>query len=261
MDQIVNSAAKWRYMFDGKQNVSLVIRMIVGKGWGQGPTHSQSLHAMFSSIPGLKVVMPHGPNNAKNLLYSSLYDKNPVIFLEHRWLHQTTEHKKNEKKIFKLGQSIKVKNGNDITIVTLSYLVLEAKKIAFYLKENFNISVEVIDLSTLSPNNYQKIIKSYKKTRKILFIDIGHDKCSIMKDVMHKVYMNTKSQNKNFDIITLPDVPIPTTHKLARYIYTDANIIVKKIFKLLKIKSKFSLDSSFLDRNNDTPGLWFKGPF
>ena len=84
-DQIINNAAKWHYMFGGQSNVPLVIRMMIGKGWGQGAQHSQSLQAIFAHIPGLKVVMPSTPYDAKGLLISSIEDNNPVIFIEHRW--------------------------------------------------------------------------------------------------------------------------------------------------------------------------------
>jgi pyruvate dehydrogenase E1 component beta subunit len=87
MDQLVNNAAKWRFMFGGKRSVPLTVRMILGRGWGQGPTHSQNLQAWFAHIPGLKVVMPATAEDAKGLLLSSIFDEDPVIFLEHRWLH------------------------------------------------------------------------------------------------------------------------------------------------------------------------------
>ena len=87
MDQLVNNAAKWRFMFGGKRGVPLTVRMILGRGWGQGPTHSQNLQAWFAHIPGLKSSMPSTPNDAKGLLLSSIFDPDPVIFLEHRWLH------------------------------------------------------------------------------------------------------------------------------------------------------------------------------
>lgn len=87
MDQLVNNAAKWHYMFGGKSSVPITIRLILGRGWGQGPTHSQSLQSWFAHIPGLKVVMPTTPKDAKGLLLASIFDPNPVLFLEHRWLH------------------------------------------------------------------------------------------------------------------------------------------------------------------------------
>ena len=91
IDQIVNAAAKWFYMFGSKNNIPFVIRLIVGRGWGQGPTHSQSYHTWFANVPGLKVVMPSSPKNAKGLLLSSIFDKNPVIFVENRWLYNINE--------------------------------------------------------------------------------------------------------------------------------------------------------------------------
>ena len=89
MDQLVNSAAKWHFMFGGERGIPITIRLILGRGWGQGPTHSQSLQAWFAHIPGLKVVMPTSAEDAKGLLLSSIFDDNPVLFLEHRWLHNT----------------------------------------------------------------------------------------------------------------------------------------------------------------------------
>ena len=87
MDQLVNGAAKWSYVFGGVKSLPLTIRLVIGRGWGQGPTHSQSLQAWFAHIPGLKVVMPSTAYDAKGLLLSSIFDNNPVIFLENRWLH------------------------------------------------------------------------------------------------------------------------------------------------------------------------------
>jgi pyruvate dehydrogenase E1 component beta subunit len=91
LDQIINNAAKWRFMFGGTRGVPITIRLIIGRGWGQGPTHSQNLHALFSHIPGLKVVMPSTAKDAKGLLLSSIFDPDPVIFLENRWLHNMVE--------------------------------------------------------------------------------------------------------------------------------------------------------------------------
>ncbi len=91
LDQIINNAAKWRFMFGGARGVPITIRMIIGRGWGQGPTHSQNLQALFGHIPGLKVVMPSTAKDAKGLLLSSIFDPDPVIFLEHRWLHSMVE--------------------------------------------------------------------------------------------------------------------------------------------------------------------------
>ena len=135
MDQLVNSAAKWHYMFAGKMKVPITIRLIIGRGWGQGPTHSQSLHAWFSHIPGLKVVCPSNSFDAAGLLYASIFDPNPVIFLEHRWLHDSLGKKNLLKTKTDISKSKIAKKGKDITILGMSYLTIEALKAARYLKK------------------------------------------------------------------------------------------------------------------------------
>ena len=120
MDQLVNSAAKWYYMFGSKRSVPITIRLIIGRGWGQGPTHSQNLQSWFNHIPGLKVVMPTFPNEAKELMINSLFDKNPVIFIEHRWLHYSRGEVDKKFKISKLKSITKINSGKDITIISNS---------------------------------------------------------------------------------------------------------------------------------------------
>jgi pyruvate/2-oxoglutarate/acetoin dehydrogenase E1 component len=150
LDQIINNAAKWHYMFGGKMKVPLTIRLLIGRGWGQGPQHSQSLQSLFTHIPGLKVVMPFTPYDAKGLLVSAIKDDNPVIYIEHRWLHNITGIVPEEIYAVPLGKARIVKEGKDITIVSSSHMVLETMKAADYLEKD-GISTEVIDLRTLLP--------------------------------------------------------------------------------------------------------------
>ena len=138
MDQLVNGAAKWHFMFGGKGKVPITIRLIMGRGWGQGPTHSQNLQAWFSHIPGLKVVMPSNARNAKGLLLSSIFDPNPVIFLEHRWLHGSESNVPEGEFTIPLGES-KVHTGKDITIVTMSYMTVEGLLARDFLEKYYNI--------------------------------------------------------------------------------------------------------------------------
>ena len=136
MEQIVNQAAKWHYMFGGRMSVPLVIRMIIGRGWGQGSQHSQSLQSWFAHIPGLKVVMPTTPYDAKGLLISSIEDNNPVVFIEHRWLYNISGHVPEGVYRVPLGQARVIKKGNDLTIVATSYMTLEALRAAEMLTED-----------------------------------------------------------------------------------------------------------------------------
>src|SRR3954447_19337170 len=115
MDQLVNNAAKWHFMFGGRRSVPITIRMILGRGWGQGPTHSQNLQAWFAHVPGLKVVMPSTAEDAKGLLLSSIFDDDPVVFLEHRWLHNVRGDVPEGDIRVPLGKARVLREGNDLT--------------------------------------------------------------------------------------------------------------------------------------------------
>jgi len=170
MDQLVNSAAKWHYMFDGKASVPITIRLIVGRGWGQGPTHSQSMQSWFAHIPGLKVVMPATPADAKGLLLTSIFDNNPVIFIEHRWLHnQQGDVPENDIRT-PLGKAQLLRDGKDATIVAMSYMTIEALHAADFLMSK-NIFCDVIDLRTVNPIDWQIIFNSVARTKRILALD------------------------------------------------------------------------------------------
>ena len=150
LDQLINNAAKWHYMFGNQMKVPLVIRLIIGRGWGQGPQHSQSLHSFFAHIPRLKVVMPATPYDAKGLHISAIEDDNPVIYLEHRWLHGIFGEVPLEPYTVPIGEAKIVQGGKDITIVAASHMVLEAYRAAKWLQED-GINVEIIDLRSIQP--------------------------------------------------------------------------------------------------------------
>src|SRR3989338_1228846 len=140
MDQIVNHAAKWRYMSGGQFSVPLLIRAIIGRGWGQAAQHSQSLQALFAHIPGLQVIMPATPYDAKGLLISSLKSDRTTICLEHRWLYDKTGSVPEEIYEVPFGKGAIVRTGKDITLVAISHMLLEAKIAADMLaKENIDV--------------------------------------------------------------------------------------------------------------------------
>ena len=143
LDQIVNQAAKWHYMFGGAMKVPLVMRMVIGRGWGQGPQHSQSLQSWFAHIPGLRVVMPTTAYDAKGLLISSVEDDNPVVFLEHRWLYGISDAVPPDYYRVPLGKARVLRQGSDVTIASLSYMTIEALQAADILAgEGINAEVE-----------------------------------------------------------------------------------------------------------------------
>lgn len=261
MDQLVNSAAKWHFMFGGKKSVPITIRLIVGKGWGQGPTHSQSLQSWFSHIPGLKVVMPTFPSEAYNLLKHSIRDPNPVIFIEHRWLHSLEQKPKGELRLpIKNYASTYVIRGKDLTVVTYSLSTIEMLSIRNILKKN-NINIEHINLTSIKPLDLSLVKKSLLKTKKLLVLDtISHPFCSIGSEILSQIFRE-KNLNliKKPELLTLPDVPSPTSVFYTKEFYVKKKDILKKIGSLVNKKIKFNLKN--LDDQHDIPDINFKGPF
>jgi pyruvate/2-oxoglutarate/acetoin dehydrogenase E1 component len=169
MDQLINQAAKIRYMFGGKMSVPMVVRTPEGAGLGAGPQHSQCLEALFAHIPGLKVVIPSTPYDAKGLLISSIRDDNPVIFVENKMLYAVKGEVPEEPYTIPLGKGEVKREGEDITIVGVSYTVREALAAADEL-DNEGIRAEVIDLRTISPLDKETILGSLQKTGRLLIV-------------------------------------------------------------------------------------------
>jgi len=261
MDQLVNSAAKWHYMFGGQFNVPLTIRLVIGRGWGQGPTHSQNLQAWFSHIPGLKVVMPTTPSDAKGLLLASIADPNPVIFLEHRWLHNISEHVPENSLKIELGKARVARKGDQITIVSSGFLVLESIKAADYLRDH-GISCEVIDLRSLNPIDWTTIFESVEKTGRILAIDSASITGSIAGEIVARVssdkFSFLKSQPGR---IAQPDIPEPTSFGLTQNFHIRSKEIIMKVMEMLNTDRQ-EVERKYEDPlPHDVPGSWFKGPF
>jgi pyruvate/2-oxoglutarate/acetoin dehydrogenase E1 component len=262
LEQIINQAAKWFFMNGGTKSVPLVIRLIIGRGWGQGPQHSQSLEAIFAHIPGLKVISLSTPYNAKGLLISSIEDKNPVIVFEHRWLHEIQGVV--PKKYYKipLGKAKVMKKGTDITLVSSSYTVIECLRSAKILK-SYSIDVEVVDIQSLRPLDIQTIMNSVKKTKKAIIVDNGGINFGISSEIMARLYENFSNKDKSIcqiQRIGPPDNPIPSTRELAKYCYPNYLDIIKKIEKLLKKKFK-NLEKYKDEVPLDQPNKDFMGPF
>ena len=261
MDQLVNSAAKWHYMFGSQCSVPITIRLITGRGWGQGPTHSQNLHAWFNHIPGLKVVIPASPYDAKGLLIESISDPNPVIFLEHRWLHNMQGNVPIKPYRIPIGKSKLLREGDDITIISMSYLNIEAIHAVDYLKKQ-DITCDIIDLRSISPIDYQLIFDSVKKTGRVLVIDTGSKNGSVAGEIITEIVSKLFNNLKEPPIrLAMPDVPEPTSFGLTKGFYIRAKDIVKQCLFLMK-----NLDENYKKElteqsPHDIPGDWFTGQF
>tara|TARA_B100000315_G_C14593809_1_gene597495 strand:+ start:5058 stop:6113 length:1056 start_codon:yes stop_codon:yes gene_type:complete len=261
MDQLVNNAAKWHYMFGGHNSVPITIRLIIGRGWGQGPTHSQNLQAIFAHIPGLKVVMPATAPDAKGLLLESIFDDNPVVFLEHRWLHALEGNVPADDYRIPIGKACHLAQGNDITIVSLSYMTVEALH-AVSVLEKEGISCDLIDLRSVKPIDYKLIFSSVRKTGRLLALDTGVTTGSIAGEIVARVCMDCyDSLKQSPKRIALPDFPTPTSKALTKGFYKRAENIIDIVSNML---GKNLIGNELIDRGEipyDVPGDWFKGPF
>jgi pyruvate/2-oxoglutarate/acetoin dehydrogenase E1 component len=263
MDQICNQAAKWHYMFGGRSRVPLTMRMIVGRGWGQGPQHSQSLHAWFAHIPGLKVVMPSTAHDAKGLLIASIEDDNPVVFIEHRWLHNLHGAVPEGHFTVPLGEPQLLARGNDATIVASSYATLEAVKAARLLDAD-GIHCDVIDLRTLVPRNDAPILESVARTGRLVVVDQGTLTAGFAGEIVAVVTEAVFSKLKAAPIrVTLPDGPTPTTRALSNFYYPTQQHIVAAVRKTLGLPYDADPFAGVdpADKSLDVPDKNFTGPF
>ena len=260
VEQIVNQAAKWNFMFNEKMCLPLVIRMIIGRGWGQGPQHSQALHSWFAHIPGLKVVMPMTAYDAKGLLLSSIKDNNPVIFLEHRWLYNIKDNVPPEEYHVPIGKGKVVRQGRDVTIVSISYALLECMKAGDILK-TYGVDAEVIDLRSLRPLDKNLILESVKKTGNLVVVDHAELRFGMTGEIISTVVEECMQVLQRKPLrIAIKAYPTPTSYALAKDYYPNDESIVNKVLKLFEIPQTFTKK---VEKNDfrDQPDKSFTGPF
>ena len=233
MDPIINQAAKWSYMFGGQANPQLTIRSIINRGGEQGAQHSQMLHSLFANIPGLRVVMPYSVSDARDLLISSVLCKDPVIYIDDRWLYEEKD-SNTEIELLNLEEQgpKKILSGSDMTIIASGYSTKIAKEaIISFTKEIEDCSIELFDLRIINPIQYEVLIKSILKTKRLIVVDGGWKKCGlgaeIISSIVEKIGTNTllyKPIN-----ISLKDCPAPTSRTLENEYYLKKEDILRKL--------------------------------
>jgi len=232
-DQIYNQAAKMRYMFGGKAKISMVLRTTCGAGFSAAAQHSQSLHAIFAHVPGLKVVMPSTPYDAKGLLISSIEDDDPVIFIEHKALYAIKGEVPEEPYSIPLGEADVKREGKDVTIVATAAMVHKSLEVAEKLEKD-GISVEVVDPRTIVPLDVDTIIDSIKKTGKLVVVDEGYPRCGFATDVaalaVSKAFDSLKAPVK---IVTPPATPVPFSPVLESEWIPSSEKIEKAVREIL----------------------------
>ena len=256
MNQLINMAAKMRYMFGGQVSVPLVVRSVIGRSWGQGAQHSQGLHSLFMHFPGLRVVAPTTPFDAKGLMTTSIRDNNPVIFVEHRMVHFQKGHVPVESYTVPFGKCRVLSPGNDVTLVGVSHAAVECMRAAGVLAEK-GISAEVVDPVSLSPMDTTGIAESVRKTGRLLVVDsswaFGGASAEIVTGVAEKL-----QGQKPFSFARLGFAPVvcPTTKALESLFYPTAQSIAARAYALITGKTDWT------PQHVEAPEiLEFKGPF
>jgi acetoin:2,6-dichlorophenolindophenol oxidoreductase subunit beta len=223
MDQIVNYAAKWHDMFGRQSKLPLVIRGIVGRGWGCGAQHSQSLHGWFAHIPGLTVVTPSTPYDAKGLLLASIAHDQPVVFLEHRWLYKNVGGVPAEIYTLPLGQAAHLHRGDGLTVVANSLAAMHCLK----LVEQHGLDVDLIDPRTIKPLDIATIAASVQRTGKLLVVDYDFPFAGFASEVCAQVTERAFAQLRlPPQRLGWPDSNMPSSGVLERVYYpTEARLL------------------------------------
>lgn len=253
-DMLIQLAAKWRYMYGGNGGqVPIVIRAIIGRGWGQGATHSQSIQSTLAHFPGLTVVMPAFPADAKGLMISALRHTGPTVILEYRTLYDTIGDVSEEPVAVPLGKANIVRKGNDITIVATSYMAYEALHAAEELSKN-GISAEIVDLRSIRPLDQETIINSIKKTGRLIVADTSWELCGVASEVaalaVEKAFNYLKAPVRR---LSIADCPSPVSQTLEKVFYPTASTIA---FAALYMLGRKNTEFSNLERDD-----LFKGPY
>ncbi|ADC86379.1 alpha-ketoacid dehydrogenase subunit beta [Staphylococcus lugdunensis] len=241
LDPILNQGAKMRYMFGGKAKIPLVVRTVHGAGAGAAAQHSQSLYNVFAAIPGVKVVVPSNPYDAKGLLMAAVQDDNLVVFSEDKTLLGQKGNVPEEPYTVDIGKARVVREGEDLSIVAIGKMVAVAEETADRLKDD-NISVEVIDLRTVSPWDEETVLTSVKKTGRLIVIDESNPQCNVAGDIASVM------GDRAFDYldgpikkVTAPDTPVPFAANLEQAYIPNADkvldVAAELVDDLRKVKS------------------------
>ena len=238
MDPIVNQAANWSYMFGGRAGVPLTVRALVNRGREQGPQHSQALQSHYMHIPGLKVVMPASPRDAKGLLIAASRDGNPVIYIEDNWLYDLEGEVPEEMYETPIGRAAVRQEGTDVTLVATSHM---NRLLASALPQltDAGIRAEHIDLVSLKPWDRETLLASVRKTHRLLIADTGWRTCGVAAEIAatlaEEAFGVLDAPIRRF---TLPDLPAPTAGVLERVYYPTAAQLVDQVRDLVALPAR-----------------------
>ncbi|HWB11490.1 MAG TPA: transketolase C-terminal domain-containing protein [Pirellulales bacterium] len=255
MNQLINVAAKSRYMYGGRVSVPLVVRSMIGKSWGQGAQHSQGLYSFFMHVPGLKVVAPSTPYDAKGTLLAAIRDDDPVMYVEHRLLHFQQGPVPEPSYTVEPGKARITAAGSDVTIVGISWMQIECLRAERYLRD-VGVSAEVIDPIWLSPLDIGTIVESVRKTGRLCVVDNGWTTCGASAEIVSQVVERLQGQRTiAVHRIGFAPVTCPTAPSLEAEFYPDARTIAAAAYGMVR-------GEAWLPEKRDEPqNVAFKGPF
>jgi pyruvate dehydrogenase E1 component beta subunit len=233
-DPIINQAANWSYMNGGRASAPVVFWLAVNRGGEQAAQHSQSLHSLFAHIPGLKVIVPSNAYDVKGMLISAIRDPDPVVFIDDRWLYGKEDIVPEEIYEIEIGKAVVKLEGNDVTLVSNSYLTYESMLACDELKKE-GIDVELIDLRSVKPLDTATIIRSVRKTGHLIVVDGSWKTNSIASEIITCVHESAFDCLKSAAVrLTLPDAPAPASRTLEAAYYISKDHIINSIKNLLK---------------------------
>src|SRR5262244_269523 len=225
VDQVVNWMAPWRFMSGGRAKMPVTIRAIIGKGWGQGPQHTKSLHTWFAHVPGLQVVMPGSPADAKGLLLSSIMSDDPTVFIEGRSLFSMREEVPDAPYFIRLGEALVRRAGKDVTLVSMGSMVPLALQAADTLAKT-GIDAEIVDLRCLMPLDIASIITSVKKTGRLVVAEPGWRMYGAAAEIIATVVETLGEMRGRPRRVAWPQSAVPTSSKLEEQFYPTSDDIV-----------------------------------
>ena len=259
-DQIANSISKWNSMFSTNTRIPLLIRVITGRGWGQGPTHQQNFQTFFSRLPGFSVISPVRPIDAANAVVHSMYSSTPTVLIEHRWLHgiNVNDSQHIDYDSFKYNappNTVQLAAGRDITVVSSGIASIDTVNVLRVFESEHNVTADHFSIQNLSELDLNSIEKSILKTKTLIVVDNDIGFCGINSQIiamLANILSGVRIMNISQDKITLP-----TSRFLLAGKEINSYSIYKKICSFVDVEAK----SESLPYFQDTPGDWFEGPF
>ena len=256
MNQLVNVAAKTRYLFGAEFSVPLVVRAIVGRSWGQGAQHSQAFHSFFMHVPGIKVVAPATPYDAKGCIIAAIRDDNPVIFMEHRMLYGHRGAVPQEPYTVSFGKARVLTRGRDVTLVAISHMVVESLR-AYHHLLDAGVQAEVIDPVSLAPLDMETIAESVARTGRLLVVDNSWTCAGASAEIAAQILERFQGERPvRVRRMGFAPVPCPTTRSLETLFYPDSRTIAMTAHAMVRGESDWQPKAAEASEIAE-----FKGPF